>query len=221
MQYQLGAQSIWWILDRFISGNMHNPKDVFEASRDSFSKGKQPLLSFTETYWFGGVKHTVEPVAWDDTTRPWTITIHDYNLGSALKTITVDPDENWFPFPFSSAHVLSGGRWSRSKMFYWDLDIVGGSPRVPTWDLLAIIVIGIIIICAGDTTTTTMTDVDWNDIDGTLDEATTRLQQGEKLDGYFMPFPKSDALGLSGTLRLLRREWRLDRCSCQEKCESR
>ena len=204
-QYQLGAQALWWFAERSITGSMHNPIDVFNATLDSFNEGKQPLLNFYETYSFGGVAHTVEPVAWNTSAKPWVISVHDPNYpagdpnsDSDLRTVTVDPtlDDNWFTFVYQpGVLVMNGGRWSGSRMFYIDLDIVGTAPRVPTWEAIGIIVAGIVIICGDGIESRSITTPQGQNLDATGPEATARLQQGQNLGGFFVPRPISSGTG--------------------------
>jgi hypothetical protein len=199
--YQYGAQALWWFVSQVLSGSQHNPKDVFNNTQSSAAQGKLPVLNFFGTWWFGGVGHTVLPIAWDTTTQPWTIKVHDPDHPDdyGKRVVTVDPDDsaNWFNYVFQDAPeiILSGGRWSGSRMFYSDMDIYGNPPRVPTWDLIALIVAGV-IICLGDgVKTSSLTDPNGVDLDGTSDAAADMLKQGKVLNGYFVPYPACQALG--------------------------
>jgi LGFP repeat len=205
MQYQVGAQSIWWFLSQVLSGSMHNPKDVFTNALESFQAGKLPLLCFTETYWFGGTVHTVQPMEWDNSTWPWTIKVHDPNWAPAdeydNRNVIVDPigDINSFKYQLFDDTQLEGGRWSGSRMWYMDMDILGNAPRVPTWDAISLIVSGVMVVSGDGVATKSIQDPKGQDLDGTSDAATARLQQGQDLNGYFIPFPL--ASGFAGGVR--------------------
>jgi hypothetical protein len=80
--YQLGALSIWWVVEQFLRGNTHDPKDVFLRSREAFFSGRHPLLCMTQNYNFSGAPHCVLPVRWDESSKPWRIGLFDPNSPS-------------------------------------------------------------------------------------------------------------------------------------------
>ena len=201
--YQLGAQSIWSFLGHVYDGSTHNPVDVFNSTQDGWNKGDIALIRF---YQFGniaspGIGHTVLPVAWNTTANPWTITVLDPNyVGPGLqpRTVYVWPGlaagtDMWFKYDFSSTVTFSGGRWAGSRMTYAPMSIVGSRPRVPTWDVIPLIVSGVIAIFGDALQTESIVAPDGSDLNATGVAATAALQRGESIEGYFSPVPVCSA----------------------------
>jgi hypothetical protein len=87
-----------WFIQRYITRNMHSPVDVFNAAQESFNKGKQPVLNVFEKYGFGGIGHTLKPIALNTSVHPWIISVRDPNTPKVIRQLTVDPDANWYTY---------------------------------------------------------------------------------------------------------------------------
>jgi LGFP repeat len=190
--YQVGAPAIWWFLGQFASGNTHDPKDVFTATRDAYNSGNNPVLCLTQNYAFTGAPHCVLPVAWDSTTKPWTMTISDSNFPQDLKQLEVDPDDN--TFHYVGASIYNGGQWSGGRMHWMPFSVLSSRPRTPVWDAIVLILNGSVILVGDDAQTTSITDMAGNDLHGCGERALGELKRGRRVDNYFIPIP-----GFAGT----------------------
>lgn len=188
--YQVGANPIWWFVGEFLSGNTHDPVDVFNNTRDEFNRGNHPVICIAQDYDFGGAPHCILPVAWDSTAKPWRITISDPNFPNELKMLTVDPDEN--EFEYSGSNVYRGGEWSGGRFHYMPYSLVSTSPRTPVWDAIMLILEGSVIVLGDDAQTESLRDGEGRDLDGHGTRARQLLQRGDALSGFFVPFKGYD-----------------------------
>jgi hypothetical protein len=188
--YQVGAGPIWWFVGEFLTGNTHDPVDVFNNTRDEFNRGNHPVICIAQNYDFSGAPHCILPVAWDSSTKPWRITISDPNFPNELKTLTVDPDEN--EFDYVGAHTYHGGEWTGGRFHYMPYSLVSTSPRTPVWDAIVLILAGTILILGDDAQTESLTDGDGHDLDGHGNRARQLLQEGDALSGFFVPYKGYD-----------------------------
>ncbi|MEO8627096.1 MAG: LamG-like jellyroll fold domain-containing protein [Betaproteobacteria bacterium] len=194
--YQVGAGPIWWFLDQFVSGNTHDPKDVFTRTRSEFERGNHPVLCISQNYNFSGAPHCILPVAWDASSKPWRITICDPNYpyvpntnnpnSSNLRQLTVDPDAN--SFQYVGGNTYGGSDWSGGRLHYMPYSLLSGRQRTPVWDAILLVLAGTIIILSDDAETATITDPQGNDLDGFGSRATSLLQSGRHLDEFFVSF---------------------------------
>ncbi len=189
--YQVGAEAIWWFVGEFITGNTHDPKDVFTETRNAFSRGDHPVLCVAQNADFSGAPHCILPVAWDSSTNPWRMTICDPNFPNALKTLTVDPNAN--RFEYVGASTYRGGEWTGGRLHYMPFCLLNSRPRTPIWDAILLLLAGTIIILGEGTETIGLTDPSGRDIDASGDRAIADLKAGRHLDGYFVPFKGYDA----------------------------
>ena len=151
--YQVGAEAIDWFLSRFITGETHDPKQVFLDSRDAFNRGDFPVLSLLDSY-FGGSGHAVRPYKWDDSDpNNWVISIANPNnpapgFSDAADPcfILIDPNNNTFTFRISGSDTWSGGSWTGGRMLYLPFRHLVNQPRTPFWEILALLLSGVIII---------------------------------------------------------------------------
>jgi hypothetical protein len=190
--YQVGAPAIWWFLGQFASGNTHDPKGVFTATRDAHNSGNNPVLCLTQNYAFTGAPHCVLPFAWDSATKPWTITISDSNFPQDPKQLKVDPDDNTFHYVGDSTY--SGGQWSGGRLHWMPFSVLSSRPRTPVWDAIVLILNGSMILVGDDAQTTSITDSAGNDLHGFGERALGELRRGRRVDNYFIPIP-----GFAGT----------------------
>ena len=188
--YQVGAGPIWWFVGEFLTGNTHDPVDVFNNTRDEFNRGNHPVICIAQNYDFSGAPHCILPVAWDSSAKPWNITISDPNFPNELKTLTVDPDDN--EFEYVGASTYRGGEWTGGRFHYMPYSLVSTSPRTPVWDAIVLILLGVLIILGDDAQTERLTDGDGRDLDGHGNRARELLQQGDALSGFFVPFKGYD-----------------------------
>jgi hypothetical protein len=184
--YQVGAGPIWWFLDQFVTGNTHDPKDVFNNTRREFDRGSNPVLCLSQNYDFSGAPHCILPVAWDSSSKPWRITICDPNFPNQLKQLTVNPDDNSFDYPGASHY--QGGNWSGGRLHYMPFSLLNGRPRTPVWDAILLLLSGTILILADDAETVGITDTNGNDLDAFGGRANQMLQSGQHIDDFFVGF---------------------------------
>ncbi len=188
--YQVGAGPIWWFVGEFLTGNTHDPKDVFTFTRDEFNRGNHPVICIAQNYDFSGAPHCILPIHWDSSSKPWRITISDPNFPNELKTLTVDPDDNEFEYVGSSTY--RGSEWTGGRFHYMPYSLVSSAPRTPVWDAILLILAGTLIILGDDAQTESLTDGDGRDLDGHGNRARQLLQQGDALAGFFVPFKGYD-----------------------------
>ncbi|MEJ7791982.1 MAG: hypothetical protein WKF65_08440 [Gaiellaceae bacterium] len=188
--YQVGAGPIWWFVGEFLTGNTHDPVDVFNNTRDEFNRGNHPVICIAQNYDFSGAPHCILPIAWDSSSKPWRITISDPNFPNELKTLTVDPDDNEFEYVGSSTY--RGGEWTGGRFHYMPYSLLSSAPRTPVWDAILLILAGTIIVLGGDAQTECLTDGEGKDLDAHGSRARQLLQQGDALSGFFVPFKGYD-----------------------------
>jgi LGFP repeat-containing protein len=188
--YQVGAGPIWWFVGEFLSGNTHDPVDVFNSTRAEFNRGNNPVICIAQNYDFSGAPHCILPVAWDSSSKPWRITICDPNFPNELKTLTVDPDDNEFGYVGKSTY--RGSEWTGGRFHYMPYSLVSSAPRTPVWDAILLILAGTLIILGDDAQTQSLTDGDGRDLDGHGNRARELLQSGDTLNGFFVPMKGYD-----------------------------
>lgn len=184
--YQVGAGPIWWFVGQFLTGNTHDPKDVFTRTRDEFNRGNHPVICIAQNYDFSGAPHCILPIAWDSSSKPWRISISDPNSPQEVKTLTVDPDDN--KFEYIGSDTYRGGEWTGGRFHYMPYSLVSSAPRTPIWDAILLILAGTIIILADDAQTVSLTDGNGRDLDAHGSRARQLLQQRDALAGFFVPF---------------------------------
>lgn len=187
--YQVGAGPIWWFVKEFISGNTHDPVDVFRRTRDEFNRGNNPVLCVAQNSDFSGAPHAVLPVAWNDSSKPWRITLCDPNFPASTRELKIDPDNN--NFEYVGGTTYGGGEWSGGRLHFMPYNLLDQPPRTPIWDAVILILAGTILILGDDAQTTSITDGNGNDVDGFGVRATQTLQAGRHLDDFFVGFKGS------------------------------
>lgn len=184
--YQVGASAIWWFVGQFVTGNTHDPGDVFRRSRDAFWRGSHPVLCVAQNYDFGGAPHCILPVAWHDGAKPWRIDILDPNFPNQLRQLIVDPDANTFRYVGSSTY--EGGAWSGGRLHYMPFDVLDRPPRTPLWDAILLLLAGTVVILGADAQTGSIADPAGNDLDAHGERAKQTLQRRGRLDEYFVSY---------------------------------
>jgi hypothetical protein len=92
--YQLGLESILWRIDRFLTGNTHNPGGVFNDSRRFFDAHDLPMLTITSDE-FGAHAHTLVPYRWDNERQSCT----RLDASECVRIFVADPN-----FPATAAN---------------------------------------------------------------------------------------------------------------------
>lgn len=107
-QMQMGSAAIWSIVSMFLSGNTHEPKNVFLTTRAMNAVGQTPVLCLTQNYDFSGAPHAVRPIVWRSNGSQSAIDALDPNFAGRAQTIFIDADDN--TFFYSAGSDYSGGR---------------------------------------------------------------------------------------------------------------
>lgn len=207
--YQVGANPIWWFLGQFLTGNTHNPTDVFNETLQEFNRGNDPVICLSQNYDFSGAPHCVLPVKWDKSSKPWRITINDPNGPTTGAVLTVNPDNNTFRYQRQSGSALyEGGQWSGGRLHYMPYSLLCGKQRLIVWDLLQLLLAGTILILADDGETVSITDTEGNDLNAYGQRAAHLMKQGKSVSGFFAGFNGFETAISPGQI-LLRREDRM------------
>lgn len=186
-EYQVGAHPIWWFVGQFLSGNTHDPEDVFYATRNAHRRGDNPVICLSQNYDFSGAPHTVMPYDWDDSGSIWKIFIMDPSTyPNNRKVININPDDN--TFEYNGASNYSGGAWSGGRLHYMPFCVLSTMQRTPVWDAIMLILSGTIIILADDAETVSIEDENGKDLDGNGERAKSVLKTGGKPEGFFTSF---------------------------------
>lgn len=189
--YQVGAEPIWWFLGQFVSGNTHDPKDVFLRTRSAFNRGNNPVICISQNYDFSGGPHCIMPYAWDTSSKPWKMRVMDPNFpGNSTKCIDVDPDKN--TFEYKGSRTYKGTAWSGGRFHYMPFCVLDRAPRTPVWDAILLLLSGTILILADDAETVSIKDANGQDLDGNGSRAKTILKSGSKPEEFFTSFTGFD-----------------------------
>lgn len=201
--YQVGADPIWWFLGQFLSGNTHNPVDVFNETEREYHRGNNPVLCLAQNWDFTGAPHAVMPVKWDKSSKPWKITINDPNGPSIGNILTVNPDNNTFNYKRTGGTVVyQGAQWSGGRLHYMPYSLLNSKQRLIVWDLLLLLLSGTILILADDGETTAITDVQGNDLNSYGSRATSLLKEGKSVSNFFTAYNGFDGALKPGQLLL-------------------
>jgi len=197
-QYQMGADPIWWFVGEFLSGNTHDPVDVFRETRNAMGRGDNPVLCISQNYDFSGAPHCILPVAWDSSAKPWRLRVLDPNSpatpgGSVVREVLVDPDKN--EFTYAGSKTYKGGEWSGGRMHYMPYSVLNERPRTPIWDAVLLLLAGLIIIVGSDAETEILTDGNGVDLDAFGTDAVARRRAGQPVDDKVVAFKGFDAIG--------------------------
>ncbi|WP_375385646.1 LGFP repeat-containing protein [uncultured Microbacterium sp.] len=199
-QSQVGAVAIWNFVTTFLTGNTHDPVDVFRTTRDAYTNGQPPVICLAQNYDFSGAPHVVRPIAWHQNGSQWEIDVFDPNFVGAPRKIMIDSDAN--TFTYSGGSDYSGGEWSGGRLYYLPFHAFSGSAELPVWDALRLIVGGTIAIMGdGDAATAVTTPAGENLL---LTGAPSREPAGSGPNG-FVPVPNYERGIDQGAVPLVRR----------------
>ena len=194
-QYQVGAPAIWWFAGQFLSGQTHDPVEVFRSTRAAHGSGMDPVLCIAQNYDFSGKPHCILPVAWDDSSKPWRLWIHDPNYPApqtpALRAVLVDPDAN--TFSYDGGNTYSGGAWSGGRMHYMPYSVLCEQPRTPVFEALMLLMSGAMLLVGSDGETVSLTDENGVDLDAFGADAVARLKAGQSVANKFVSIKGFDA----------------------------
>lgn len=203
--YQVGADPIWWFVDQFLSGNTHDPVDVFRETRDAFQRGNHPVICISQDYWFSERPHCILPVRWDSSSKPWKMTVMDPNLPGVEKVLTVNPDNNTFEYIQKSDIIYRGGEWSGGRFHYMPFTVLNRAPRTPIWDAIMLLLTGTVIIFATDAETESITDENGADLDAFGERAKALLQNNQRPEGFFVGYQGFNRTPAAGPRQILAR----------------
>ena len=190
--YQVGAGPIWWFVGQFLSGNTHDPKDVFNATRNAFNRGDNPVLCVSQNYDFSGAPHCIMPYRWEKNGNDWKMWVMDPNKpGDTSLVVKVNAGNNTFRYVGSKTY--SGGAWSGGRMHYMPFCVLDGDQRTPVWDAIMLLLSGTILILADDAETVSITDEDGKSLDGNGPQAKQLLKAGSRPEDYFATFAGFDS----------------------------
>lgn len=195
---QHGADSVWFFVRQFLSGNTHDPKDVFYATQAHHARRDWPVLSISQNYDFGGEPHAIVPVAWNASSKPAEITVYDSNFPGVLKKLQVDMDKNTFHYDGDS--VYDGGSWSGGRMYFTPWSCVRGVVSTPVVELVVMLVAGVVVAIGSGVETVSLTGRSGESLDAHGPAATGKLQKGQPLDGYFVKPPSLAGANVHGGL---------------------
>ena len=182
--YQLGATPLWWFVEQFLTGNTHSPVAVFNRTLSEFNRGSNPVLGITQDYWFQKGNHTILPIKWDKSKKPWKITVLDPNAPGTTKELTVDPDKNTYKYVGSKTY--EGSEWSGGRLYYTPYSMLAERQRLIVWDLLQLLLTGTIVIMGDDGETVSITDTAGNDLNAFGTRATELMKKGTSPAGFFV-----------------------------------
>jgi len=204
--YQVGAEPIWWFLGQFVSGNTHDPKDVFHKTHEAFNRGDHPVLCLTRNYDFSGSPHAILPVRWKTEVSPWEMTIMDPNFPGQERTLYVDPNNNTYTYQGGS-HTYHGGEWSGGRLYYMPYHILDTRQRTPIWDAILLLLAGTVLILGDDAETVSIKDGNGADLDASGTRARNLMKNGYKPDEFFVSYVGLDSsVHLTPGQFLIRRE---------------
>lgn len=184
-QYQVGAQPIWWMVGQFLSGNTHDPVDVFNRTRAEHAAGSDPVVCISQNYDFSGAPHCILPIRWNSSVLPWQMSVLDPNFPGAVRTLFVDPNRNEFTYEGGSRY--HGGAWSGGRLHYMPFSVLNDRPRTPIWDAILLLLAGTIVILGSDTETLSLVDEQGNDLSAFGADSIKRLKAGQPLTNKFVP----------------------------------
>lgn len=183
-EYQVGAQAIWWAVGQFLSGNTHDPVDVFNKSRAEHAIGCDPVICIAQNYDFSGAPHCILPIRWNSSVVPWQMSILDPNFPGQVRTLFVDPNKN--EFTYDGGNKYKGGAWSGGRFHYMPYSVLNDRPRTPIWDAILLLLAGTLVILGSDTETVSLVDENGNDLDAFGADSVKRLKAGQSLNNKFV-----------------------------------
>ena len=151
-QMQMGSAAIWSVVQTFLSGNTHDPKNVFLITRALHAIGQDPVMCLAQNYDFSGAPHAVRPIDWRDKGPQWEIDVLDPNFAGAAHTIFIDPDDN--TFSYNAGNNYTGGAWAGGRLYFLPFHAFATTAHLPVWDAMRLILGGTIAVLGeGDAAT--------------------------------------------------------------------
>ncbi len=181
-QYQVGASAIWWFVGQFITGNTHDPVDVFNESNRYNSRGNKPVICIAQNYDFSGAPHCIFPWKWTKNGSNWQIECFDPNNLDGSRTIHINSRNN--TFSYNNGRQYRGGEWSGGRLHYMPWYILNEAPRTPIWDVILLVLAGTILIFADSGETESLTDASGNNLNG----GKMRKSDASRRSKMFIPF---------------------------------
>lgn len=183
--YQVGADAVWWFVGQFLGGNTHDPKAVFQASWEAFSRGENPVVCIAQNANFSGSPHCILPIAWERGASEWKMTVFDPNFPNQRRTLRVDPKANTFEYVGGSTY--RGSASSGGRFHYMPWTVLNHRQRTPVWDAVMLLLGGVVVLFGEGTEVQSLTDERGESIDATASRspaaAGTRLL---RMPGFFM-----------------------------------
>jgi hypothetical protein len=165
--YQLGDATIDYFIGQFVTGNTHDPNDVFENSSSQYNAGNYPIIVVTPgVFDVGG--HVVRPYDWsDDNHGKRVIRVANPNAPLQATGLPGDDDErccikidsyaNTFSINIGS-EVWSGGPWLGGRMYSIPFSTFDSRPATPFWEVMALLAAGCLLVLGDDGRSKQLTD---------------------------------------------------------------
>lgn len=128
-----------------------SPTQVFSETRSRNDAGEISVINLWSNTDYTGTGHSVLPVAWDDTSFPWTITVFDPNGGLTQTTISINQFND--TFSFNNALVALSG-----SMHYSPWGTIDHRQASPVWDPSLLLFALLLVAVGSDGKTTGITD---------------------------------------------------------------
>jgi len=183
--YQLGIDSIAWRVQRFFTGNTHNPGGVYNDSKYYFDSQDPPTLSIYDDFWYGK-GHSLLPYRWEgaqactilDAPTCARIYVADPNFPTGLNNpadangkrandrfveVEIGQTDNEYAYNGGTNDdgtplIYRGGNWFGGRMFFQAQHTYLGSPVTPFYEPYLIATAAFIMIVADSGTTQQITD---------------------------------------------------------------
>lgn len=170
--YQLGVNFLEWFLGKWVTGKLHQPIDAFYQSKQYFESNDWPILSISTGSDFSSSAHTLVPYKWSPSQGgPLTIWVANVNYPAAppgsvgasnddpYNFVKINPD-NSFTFQMHDGldQTWFGSPTTGGMLLAIPHSQLNTEPVTPGDAILALIVAGVVIVCAGDAQSNQITD---------------------------------------------------------------
>jgi hypothetical protein len=171
--YQLGGGFIEWFLGKWTAGALHDPERAYRDSYADYQSGNWPLLTISDKDKFAqDSSHVVMPYDWDPVpdkigtgfpTQPLIIHVKNPNFPLAKKgeshcKIEIDHLTWQFKFLYADGDEWHGSAGSGGRLLSIPFSELNARPVTPGYNILELLVAGVIVIMAGDGETEQITD---------------------------------------------------------------
>lgn len=171
--YQMGASLISWFLGAWLTGNLHQPIDAFYSSRSSFAANDWPIISVSSGSDLSQSAHVLVPYQWSPPQGgDLTISVANINDPASGSTdaantdptnyVTINPTDDSYSFDMHPdkgvAGVWFGSPTTGGRFVPIPYSKLNSQPVTPGDAIFALILGGVLIICAGDAQATQITD---------------------------------------------------------------